>query len=61
MRKMHINYFFFYIFTILFRSSYDLMWREAMADLNEQLHVEGIDDNEEELGLTKAVSLVYIL
>jgi len=25
------------------------MWRDAMADLNEQLHVEGIDDGEEEI------------
>eukprot|EP01041_Mallomonas_annulata_P004376 gene4375-8717_t len=33
-------------------ASYDNMWRDAMADLNEQLHVEGVDD-EPEMGMTK--------
>lgn len=26
------------------------MWQDAMADLNEQLHVEGIDEDEEDDG-----------
>eukprot|EP00604_Paraphysomonas_vestita_P001379 CAMPEP_0174818202 /NCGR_PEP_ID=MMETSP1107-20130205/836_1 /TAXON_ID=36770 /ORGANISM="Paraphysomonas vestita, Strain GFlagA" /LENGTH=459 /DNA_ID=CAMNT_0016029731 /DNA_START=64 /DNA_END=1444 /DNA_ORIENTATION=- len=28
-------------------ASYDLMWQDAMADLNEQLHVEGIDEEDD--------------
>jgi hypothetical protein len=27
-------------------STYDNMWQEAMADLGEQLHVEGVEDDE---------------
>ena len=29
-------------------STYDGLWRESMAELNEQLHVEGVDDAEEQ-------------
>lgn len=36
-------------------ASYDNMWQEAMGDLTEQLHVEGVD-NEEDAGVTKSVS-----
>lgn len=28
-------------------ASYDIMWQDAMADLNEQLHVEGIDEDDD--------------
>lgn len=28
-------------------SSYDGLWRDAIADLNEQLHVEGIEEGED--------------
>mmetsp|Transcript_22524 Transcript_22524/g.32908 ORF Transcript_22524/g.32908 Transcript_22524/m.32908 type:complete len:897 (-) Transcript_22524:73-2763(-) len=31
-------------------ASYDIMWQDAMADLNEQLHVEGIDEDDDEDG-----------
>lgn len=27
--------------------TYDGLWRESMAELNEQLHVEGVDEEEE--------------
>ena len=26
------------------KATYEMMWREAMGDLNEQLYTEGIDD-----------------
>jgi len=34
-------------------ASYDTMWRDAMADLHEQLHVEGVDDDPVDTGMTK--------
>ena len=38
--------------------SYDIMWQDAMADLNEQLHVEGIDQDNDAPG-QKSVSNFY--
>ena len=43
------------IFAYLYRS-YDNMWRDAMADLDEQLHVEGIDDDQDQLDFSKTVN-----
>lgn len=41
-------------------ATYEFMWREAMGDLNEQLNVEGVEDNDGAGGLVgdsqKAVS-----
>jgi hypothetical protein len=31
-------------------ATYDNMWQEAMADLGEQLHVEGVEDDDGEGG-----------
>jgi hypothetical protein len=36
------------------------MWQDAMADLNEQLHVEGIDQENEAPG-QKSVSVPHML
>ena len=43
-------------FAVFYFRSYDIMWQDAMADLNEQLHVEGIDQENEAPG-TKSVSI----
>ena len=40
--------------------SYDIMWQDAMADLNEQLHVEGIDQENEAPG-AKSVSTRHMM
>lgn len=32
-------------------ATYEFMWREAMGDLNEQLNVEGVEDNDGPGGL----------
>jgi hypothetical protein len=29
-------------------STYDNLWQQAMGELSEQLHVEGVDDGEDE-------------
>lgn len=40
-----------------FCRSYDIMWQDSMADLNEQLHVEGIDQEAEVPGQKSVRSL----
>ena len=38
-------------------STYEIMWRDAMGDLNEQLNVEGVEE-EEEIGGGEGQKLV---
>ena len=39
-------------------ATYDALWAQAVSELGEQLHVEGADDGEDELGETaREVSL----
>ena len=43
-------------------ATYDNLWQQAMGELSEQLHVEGVDDNEEEGGEAQAEvsAVIYI-
>lgn len=36
-------------------ASYDSMWQEAMGDLHEQLHVEGVAEDEDGGGPTEVI------
>lgn len=38
-------------------STYEIMWRDAMGDLNEQLNVEGVEE-EEEIGVGEGQKVV---
>lgn len=38
-------------------STYEIMWRDAMGDLNEQLNVEGVEE-EEDIGVGEGQKVV---
>ena len=41
-------------------ATYDNIWQEAIGELSEQLHVEGVDDEEEE-GIDHTEVIIYML
>ena len=45
-------------------ATYDNLWQTAMGELSEQLHVEGVDDGEDDLdggGHEVSIAVIYLL